>query len=68
MNWNKLIRQSHRWLAMAFTLAVIANFIAIGTAGYIDWLGYIAVSLIFLMLLSGLYLFILPYLPRRRAS
>ena len=27
MNWNKLIRQTHRWLSIAFTLAVIANLV-----------------------------------------
>ena len=28
MNWNKWIRQTHRWVSIAFTLAVIVNFIA----------------------------------------
>ena len=28
MNWNNWIRQFHRWLSIAFTLAVIANFVA----------------------------------------
>ena len=28
MNWNKRVRQIHRWLAIAFTVAVIANFAA----------------------------------------
>ena len=28
MNWNNRIRQTHRWLSMAFTLTVIANFAA----------------------------------------
>ena len=29
MNWNKWIRQTHRWLSMAFTVAVIINIVAI---------------------------------------
>ena len=34
MNWNNWIRQIHRWLSIAFTLTVIANFVAMtrGTA------------------------------------
>ena len=28
MNWNNWIRQIHRWLSIAFTLTVIANFVA----------------------------------------
>jgi len=28
MNWNKRIRQTHRWLSMAFTVAVIVNIVA----------------------------------------
>jgi hypothetical protein len=30
LNWNKWVRQIHRWLSIAFTLTVIANFIAMG--------------------------------------
>jgi hypothetical protein len=30
MNWNKWIRQCHRWLAVTFTLAVLANFAVMG--------------------------------------
>ena len=33
MNWNHWIRQIHRWLSIAFTLTVIANFVAIAQAG-----------------------------------
>ena len=29
MNWNMWIRQIHRWLSIAFTLAVIANIVAL---------------------------------------
>ncbi len=28
MNWNNWIRQTHRWLSIAFTVTVIANFVA----------------------------------------
>jgi hypothetical protein len=34
MNWNRWIRQTHRWLSMAFTAAVIVNIIAIAQRKY----------------------------------
>jgi cellulose synthase/poly-beta-1,6-N-acetylglucosamine synthase-like glycosyltransferase len=33
MNWNKWIRQSHRWMSIAFTVTVIANFVALAKGG-----------------------------------
>jgi hypothetical protein len=30
MDWNTWVRQIHRWLAVAFTLAVIVNIVALG--------------------------------------
>ena len=29
MNWNKWVRQTHRWLSIAFTVAVIVNGVAV---------------------------------------
>jgi hypothetical protein len=29
MNWNKWVRQIHRWVSIAFTVTVIANFVAL---------------------------------------
>ncbi len=68
MSMSKSIRQVHRWLSAIFTLAVIANFAAIATTGYIDWLGYLAVAPLFLLLATGLYLFFLPYMVRGRRA
>ena len=33
MNWNNWIRQTHRWVSIAFTVTVIANFVAMAQAG-----------------------------------
>jgi hypothetical protein len=66
MNWNKWIRVSHRWLAIIFTLIVIANFVAFGTGNAIPWLYYLPLPPLFLMMLTGLYLFALPYFTKRR--
>jgi hypothetical protein len=67
LNWNKWIRQTHRWLSVAFTLAVIINLVALARESQAMWVGFLAlVPLIFLML-TGLYLFALPYAAKRKA-
>jgi hypothetical protein len=68
MTSGKLIRQTHRWLAVAFTLIVIANFVAFGMGYAIEWLYYLPLPPLFLMILTGLYLFALPYAAKWRAS
>jgi hypothetical protein len=68
MNWNKLIRQTHRWLSIAFTLTVIANFVMLGLKKQIDWVTYSPLVPLFLLMLSGLYMFVLPYAQSRRKA
>ncbi len=65
MNWNKWIRQGHRWLSMVFTLTVVANFVALGMGKSVDWLYYLPLPPLFLLMFSGLYMFVLPHLSRR---
>jgi hypothetical protein len=69
MNWNHWIRQTHRWLSMAFTATVIANVAALAVGGGRQpaaWLTYSPLLPLALLLFSGLYLFILPYATRER--
>lgn len=61
MNWNKWIRQTHRWLSIAFTVAVIINGVAVARGRYTAWLGLMAVFPLALQFVTGLYLFVLPY-------
>ncbi len=61
MNWNKWVRQTHRWLSIAFTVAVIVNIVAVGLKKYTGSLGLLAVLPLALLLVTGLYLFVLPY-------
>lgn len=72
MNWNTMIRQSHRWLSIAFTLLVVANIVAnilpLGQEQFVLWLGLVTLLPLALLLVSGLYLFILPYAARRRSA
>lgn len=67
MNWNKWVRQTHRWLSMAFTLAVIVNIVAIAQKKYTNQLGLLAVFPLALLLITGLYLFVLPYATKWRS-
>ena len=68
MSWNTRIRQTHRWLSIAFTVTVIANFVVLGLKKQISWVTYSPLLPLALLLFSGLYLFALPYLTKRRAG
>lgn len=68
MNLSKWIRQIHRWLSVAFTIAVIINMIAIAQKKYTNWMGLLAVVPLALQFLTGLYLFVLPYATKWRAT
>ena len=62
----RLIRQTHRWLSIVFTLTVIANFVAMTRRTPPAWITYSPLPPLFLLLFSGLYLFALPYLRRKQ--
>jgi len=66
MNANLGIRQSHRWLSIVFTLTVILNFAvrALASGEPSPWITYSPLPPLFLQLISGLYLFALPYFSR----
>lgn len=61
MNWNAWIRQIHRWLSIAFTMAVIVNVAALVMKEQAVWVGLMALFPLILLLITGLYLFVLPY-------
>jgi hypothetical protein len=68
MNWNRLIRQGHRWLSIAFTVAVIINIVAMAMEMQVVWVGLLALFPLILLMISGLYMFALPYFAERRAT
>ncbi|MFY0534329.1 hypothetical protein [Nannocystis pusilla] len=68
MNRNNWIRQTHRWLSIAFTVAVLINIAAMGQEQPAMWIGFLALFPLILLMLSGLYLFALPYLGKRRGA
>jgi quinol-cytochrome oxidoreductase complex cytochrome b subunit len=72
LNWSKWIRQIHRWLSIAFTLCVLANvvvnFVVSGQEKVALWVGLVTLVPLFLLLLTGLYLFVLPYSSKGRSG
>ena len=60
------IRQVHRWVSIIFTVTVIANFVVLARGAQVTWVTYSPLPPLALLLLSGLYLFVLPYAARRR--
>ena len=68
LNWNKWMRQSHRWLSVAFTLVVIVNGLAVAEKRYTNSLGLLAVFVLALQFFTGLYLFMLPYVSKWRSA
>ncbi len=66
MNWNKWVRQIHRWLSIAFTVAVIVTIVALARKEPVIWVSYLPLLPLALLLLTGLYLFVLPYATRWR--
>ena len=65
---NNLIRQTHRWLSIVFTLTVIANFVAMTQGTPPAWVTYSPLPPLALLLFSGLYMFVLPYATRWRSG
>ncbi len=68
MGWSKWIRQAHRWLSIIFTATVVANFATMAFGTPPAWVVYSPLPPLFLLLFSGLYMFVLPYLAGGRAA
>ncbi len=59
------IRQTHRWLAIAFTAGFAVNFMAWRHGQPPMWIVSLFLIPLLLLLVTGLYLFVLPYATRR---
>ena len=68
MNFNALIRQTHRWLSILFTAGVIGYMIVMTRGQPPAWVGLFALVPLILLLVSGLYMFVLPHVPRGRSG
>ena len=68
MNWSKWVRQTHRWLSIAFTVTVIANFVALARGQPPAWVTYSPLFPLAFLLFTGLYMFVLPYATKWRSA
>jgi len=71
MTVSAWIRQIHRWIAILFTLTVIANFVALAmTGGKMPpaWITYSPLLPLFLLMITGLYMFFLPHFAGNRTK
>jgi ABC-type polysaccharide/polyol phosphate export permease len=66
---SKIIRQVHRWTSMAFMAVVVAIFAMLGVGQQpAQWIYYLPLLPLFLLMLTGVYMFFQPYVARRKAS
>ena len=68
MTFTSLIRQSHPWFGMTLVALTVVNVIAFALGYAIEWLYFLPLIPLFLSMLSGLYMFILPYVAKRSAA
>jgi heme/copper-type cytochrome/quinol oxidase subunit 1 len=68
MNWNNGIRQTHRWMALFFTVTVIVTFIVLAQKEPVLWLSYLPLAPLALLQITGLYLFVQPHAAKWRSA
>ncbi len=67
MDWNNFIRQGHRWLSIIFTVVVAGIFVTLGMGTEpAQWVYFVPLAPLALLMFSGLYMFVLPYAVARR--
>jgi hypothetical protein len=66
MNWNRSLRQIHRWTSMVFTVSIVVVTVALMQDEPLVWVSYVPLFPLAILLLTGLYLFTLPHANRWR--
>lgn len=67
MSWNEAIRTTHRWISIVFAAVVlVVGVLSSGGEEPAAWVYALPLTLLGLLLLTGLYLFALPYAIRWR--
>ncbi len=66
MSWSTSIRQIHRWVSIIFVVTVIVCFIAVSQEEAPEWVFYLPLAPLGLLAVTGLYMFVLPYVGRWR--
>ena len=69
MTLDMWIRQIHRWLSIIFTAIVIAIFVTLGIGKEpASWVYFLPLLPLALLMVTGLYMFVLPYTARGRSA
>ena len=69
MNWSAWMRQGHRWLSIIFTVVVAGIFLALGLGHQpAEWVYFLPLFPLALMMVSGLYMFALPHVRKWRGE
>lgn len=69
MTGKQWVRQSHRWVSIIFTIISAAIFATLGIGGQpAQWVYYLPLFPLALLVLSGLYMFVLPYAAHLRGN
>jgi Zn-dependent protease with chaperone function len=69
MHLNSFMRRGHRWLSITFTLIVAAIFAALGSGiEPAAWVYFLPLAPLALLMVSGLYMYFLPFASRRRGE
>ncbi len=64
---NKTVRQFHRWMSIIFSVVVAGIFAMLGLGQEpAQWVYFLPLPPLALLMFSGLYMFFLPYAARRR--
>jgi predicted Na+-dependent transporter len=66
MNKSQKVRQIHRWLAITFTVTVIITTIAVAQGDPAEWLTYLPLFPLAILLVTGLTMFVQPYTTKWR--
>ncbi|MFI1463248.1 hypothetical protein [Nocardia carnea] len=67
MNWNKRTRQTHRVVAIAFVATVVVTVAVMAAQGPVR-VSYLPLPPLALLLFSGLYLYVRPYVGKPTAE
>ncbi|MGE5597667.1 MAG: hypothetical protein ACM3S1_16710 [Hyphomicrobiales bacterium] len=66
MGWNGWIRQVHRWVSIAFVaVVVLVSIVAAAFEDPAEWVFFVPLLPLALLVVTGLNLFWLPYRRRR---
>ena len=65
---SKILRQTHRWLSILFTLGVIGYMVVMSQGQPPAWVGLFALVPLILLLITGLYMFVSPYVAKARSG